>query len=154
MLNILVICTGNSCRSIIGEAVFNHLGQGRISAYSAGSHPKGRINPEALDLLQRHDINTTGLTSKSWDSLSTHAFNIVITVCDRAQQESCPSYLSKAIKIHWPTLEPSHVAGGDKERHAAFEATYKIFAQRIEHLLALSLDPINPETLSALSAIE
>lgn len=155
MLNILVVCTGNSCRSIIGEAVFNHLGQGRIKAFSAGSKPKGRINIKALDLLERHGLNTHGLSSKSWDSLDRQHFNIVITVCDNAAQEICPSYLTAAIKVHWATIEPSHINGGNKEILTAFENTYKTFEQRITKMLALPLDKMNNNELkNKLNAID
>jgi len=154
MLNILVICTGNSCRSIIGEAVFNHLGQGRIKAFSAGSKPKGQINTGALSLLQRHGLNTQDLFSKSWNSLDKQAINIVITVCDNAAQEPCPVYLNSAIQIHWATTEPSHTKGGDNEILNAFENTYKIFEQRIAKMLSLPLDKMNSKELTrALNAI-
>jgi len=155
MLNILIVCTGNSCRSIIGEAVFNHLGQGRIKAFSAGSNPKGRVNTGALNLLQRHELNTRNLSSKSWDILENQPFNIVITVCDNAAQETCPVYLSSAVKIHWTTAEPSHTKGGDNEILNAFEQTYKIFEQRIATMLALPLDKMNRTELTReLNAIE
>ncbi len=155
MLNILIICTGNSCRSIIGEAVFNHLGQGRIRAFSAGSKPKGQINTGALTLLERHGLNTRDLCSKSWNSLDRQPFNIVITVCDNAAQETCPAYLSSALKIHWPTEEPSHTQGGGNEMLTAFENTYKIFEQRITKMLALPLDRMNSNELAKeLNAID
>ena len=154
MLNILVICTGNSCRSIIGEAIFNHLGQGRIKAFSAGSKPKGRVNAKALDLLTRHGLNTQDLFSKSWHNLDKQAFDIIITVCDNAAKETCPAYLTTAVKIHWATIEPSHVEGGDKEVLTAFEKTYITFEQRINKMLTLPLDQMNSkELISELAAI-
>ena len=93
MLNILVICTGNSCRSIISEALFNHLGNGRIKAFSAGSQPLGRLNAGAIALLQRHGIATEGFSSKSWEAFENQPIDIVITVCDNAAGETCPVYL-------------------------------------------------------------
>lgn len=155
MLNILVICTGNSCRSIIGEAIFNHLGQGRIKTFSAGSKPKGRVNAEALDLLKRHGLNTEGLSSKSWHSLSKQTFDIIVTVCDNAANEICPAYLTSALRIHWTTIEPSHVMGRNKERLIAFENTYNTFEQRIIKMLALPLEKANNNELAReLTAID
>ena len=147
MLKILVICTGNSCRSIIGEALLNHLGQDRIKAFSAGSHPKGRLNAGAVALLQRHAIATEGLSSQSWDSLDDQPFDIVITVCDSAAGETCPVYLRPIPKAHWGTFDPGHVKGSEEEVLAAFENTYKTFTQRITKMLALPLEEKSPEEL-------
>lgn len=149
MINILVICTGNSCRSIIGEALFNHFGQGRIQAFSAGSKAKGRVNSQAIALLKRHGVDTEGLFSKSWDSLNTQRFDIMISVCDRAAGETCPSYLSSSLKVHWGIIELSHVKGGDAAVFTAFEETYQVFRQRITKILALPLHEISTEDLQA-----
>ena len=155
MLNILVICNGNSCRSIIGEAIFNHLGKGRINAFSAGCNPKGRVNSGALELLQRHGLNIEGLSSKSWYSLSHQPFDIIITVCDNAAKETCPSYLTPALKAHWEAHEPSHTVGGEKEIKMAFENTFIIFEQRINRILALPLEKMNSNDLAnALKTID
>lgn len=154
MLTILVVCSGNSCRSVIGEAIFNHLGQGRIQAFSAGSKAKGKVNPQAIALLKRHGVSTLGLSSKSWNSLDNNQFDIIITVCDRAANEICPSYLSSAIQIHWTTTEPSHVKGGNGAILAALENTYQVFEQRISRMLALPLcEMSDTELVSKLSAI-
>lgn len=139
MLKVLVICSSNSCRSVIGEALLNHLGKGRIQAFSAGSKAKGMIKGQALDLLKRHGISTEGLSSKSWNSLNSLHFDIIITVCDKAANETCPSYLDSALKLHWATTEPSHVNGGHQAKLAALENTYQIFEQRISQMLALPL---------------
>ncbi|RLA19514.1 MAG: arsenate reductase ArsC [Gammaproteobacteria bacterium] len=147
MIKILVICTGNSCRSVIGEALLNHFGNGWIQAFSAGSKAKGTINPQAIALLERHGVSTRGLSSKSWDSLSKQQFDIIITVCDRAASETCPSYLNSAVNIHWETIEPSHVKGGNEAMLAAFENTYQIFEQRISRMLALPLGELPAEEL-------
>ena len=149
MLKILVICTGNSCRSVIGEALFNHFGQGRIQAFSAGSKAKGRVNIQAIALLERHGVNTQDLSSKSWESLDQQQFDIMISVCDRAAGETCPSYLSSALKVHWGTIEPSHVEGGDGAVLTAFEETYQIFKQRITKMLALPLGELSNADLQA-----
>ena len=148
MLNILVICTGNSCRSIIGEALFNHLGQDRVKAFSAGSQPLGRLNAGAVALLQRHGISTEGFSSKSWEAFENHAIDIAITVCDNAAGEICPLYLRPVPKAHWGLSDPGHVKGADEEVKAAFEATYRAMERRINLMLALPLEDMSSEALA------
>lgn len=147
MLNILVICTGNSCRSIIGEALFNHLGQGRVKAFSAGSQPLGRLNAGAVALLQRYGISTEGFSSKSWEAFENQAIDIAITVCDNAAGEICPLYLRPVPKAHWGLSDPGHVKGADEEVKAAFEATYRAMERRINLMLALPLEDMSSEAL-------
>ena len=147
MLNILVICTGNSCRSIISEALFNHLGKGRIKAFSAGSQPLGRLNAGAVALLQRHRVATDGLSSKSWEAFENQAIDVVITVCDNAAGETCPVYLRPSPKAHWGLSDPGHVKGTVDEVKAAFEATYRAVEQRINLMLALPLEDMSSEAL-------
>jgi arsenate reductase len=147
MLNVLVICTGNSCRSIIGEALFNHLGKGRIKAFSAGSQPLGRLNAGAIALLQRHEISTEGFSSQSWEAFENQPIDIVITVCDNAAGEICPVYLNPAPKAHWGLSDPGHVKGTDEEVKAAFEATYRAVERRINKMLALPLEDMSSEAL-------
>ena len=147
MLNILVICTGNSCRSIISEALFNHLGKGRIKAFSAGSQPLGRLNAGAVALLQRHGVATDGLSSKSWEAFENQAIDVVITVCDNAAGETCPVYLRPSPKAHWGLSDPGHVKGTVDEVKAAFEATYRTVEQRINLMLALPLEDMSSEAL-------
>lgn len=149
MLNILVICTGNSCRSIIGEALFNHLGKGRIKAFSAGSQPLGRLNVGAIALLQRHGIATEGLSSKSWETFENQPVDIAITVCDNAAGETCPVYLHSTTRAHWGLSDPGHVKGTDDEVKAAFEATYRALERRINLMLALPLEDMSSEALVA-----
>lgn len=154
MLNVFVICTGNSCRSVMGEALFNHLGQGRIKAYSAGSHPIGRTNKGALATLKRHDLPTEGYTSQSWDDFEDTPMDFVITVCDSAAGESCPVYLSKAVKAHWGVSDPGHVEGTEEQKVAAFEETFAILKLRVNNMLALPLESMSSEALAKeLSAI-
>jgi len=148
MINVFVICTGNSCRSVLGEALFNHLGAGRVQAFSAGSHPKGKIKPAALSTLQRHGLITQELKSQSWNEFADQPMDIVITVCDNAAGESCPVYLNNAIKVHWGLAEPSNIQGPEDEIIAALEQTYKILEQRIKKMLSLSLESMSPEQLS------
>jgi arsenate reductase (thioredoxin) len=147
MYKILILCTGNSCRSIIGEALLNHLGKGRIEAYSAGSHPTGRVNPNALAILNEHGIPTTGFSSKSWAALESVPIDIVITVCDRAAGETCPAYLGKALKAHWGLPDPAGVTDSEQEVKAAFQATYDALKRRVERLLALPLESLSEQKL-------
>ena len=149
MLNILVICTGNSCRSIISEALFNHLGNGRVKAYSAGSQPLGRLNAGAVALLQRHGISTDGLSSKSWEKFENEAIDVAITVCDNAAGEICPAYLQTTNRAHWGLSDPGHVKGTDEVVTAAFEATYRAVERRINAMLALPLEELSGEALVA-----
>ena len=147
MLNILVICTGNSCRSIISEALFNYLGKGRIKAFSAGSQPLGRLNAGAIALLQRHGISTEGLSSKSWEAFENQPIDVAITVCDNAAGETCPVYLRPTPKAHWGLSDPGHIKGTDDEVETAFEATYRAVKRRINKMLALPLEDMSSEAL-------
>ncbi|MDO9423489.1 MAG: arsenate reductase ArsC [Methylobacter sp.] len=154
MLNVFVICTGNSCRSVLGEALFNHLGQRRIKAFSAGSHPIGRINTGALATLKRHGLPTEGYKSQSWEDFEDKAMDIVITVCDNAAGETCPVYLSKAVRAHWGVSDPGHVEGTENEKIAAFEKIFGILEQRVKKMLTLPLETMSPKELtSELNAI-
>jgi len=148
MLNILVICTGNSCRSVLGEALLNHLGQGRIIAFSAGSNPVGKVNSDALATLQRHGLATDRYRSQSWHEFTEKAIDIVITVCDNAVGEVCPSYLHSAIRGHWGLSDPSHVNGSEGELIAAFEETYRALEIRIQKMLALPIESMASDQLS------
>jgi len=148
MINVFVICTGNSCRSVLGEALFNHFGSGRIQAFSAGSHPKGRIKPKTLATLQRHGLPTQALKSQSWDEFADQPMDIVITVCDNVASETCPVYLNNAIRVHWGLAEPNHFENTESEIVAALEKTYWILKQRINKMLALPLESMSPEELT------
>lgn len=136
MMNILFLCTGNSCRSILSEATFNHLAPPQWRALSAGSQPAGRLHPRALALLARKGIATEGCYSKSWDALPVTP-DIVITVCGGAAGETCPAYLAPVLRAHWGVDDPSHVVGTEEEIEAAFEEAYRIIRARIEAFLAL-----------------
>jgi arsenate reductase len=148
MFTVFVICTGNSCRSVMGEALFNHFGQGRIKAFSAGSHPLGKINQDTLATLARHGLPTEGYTSQSWDDFADQPMDIVITVCDGAAGEACPLYLTKAVRAHWGVPDPSHVNGTDTEKLDAFEQTFATLELRIKKMLALSLETLSPDDLT------
>ncbi|MGR9073328.1 MAG: arsenate reductase ArsC [Gammaproteobacteria bacterium] len=149
MLNILVVCTGNSCRSVLGEALINHLGKGRIRAFSAGSHPIGRINEGALATLKRHGLPTDGYRSQSWEEFEGQPLDIVITVCDSAAGEACPVFLTRAVRGHWGLADPGHVQGGNEEIVAAFERTFRTLELRINRMLELPLETMPKDTLSA-----
>lgn len=144
-LSVLVLCTGNSCRSILAEVLFNELGEGRFRAYSAGSQPIGKINPGAIQKLQDKGHRTDGLSSKSWDAFSgadAPDIDIVITVCDSAAGESCPLWNNSPVTVHWGIPDPAHASTA--EAGAAFEQTYQQLRSRIEQVLELPLDSLDP----------
>jgi arsenate reductase len=136
VLTILFLCTGNSCRSILSEATFNHLAPANLRAISAGSQPAGALHPRAVALLQAKGISTDGYFSKSWDGLPVTP-DIVVTVCASAAGETCPVYLGPVLRTHWGVDDPGHVVGSEDEITAAFERTYAIVRARIEAFLAL-----------------
>ncbi|CAG9932490.1 arsenate reductase ArsC [Candidatus Nitrotoga arctica] len=138
-MNVLFLCTGNSCRSILGEAIFNHLAPAGWRAMSAGSKPTGKVHPRSLALLASAGISTGGYYSKSWDNLPT-APDIVITACASAARETCPAYLGPVLRTHWGVEDPAHATGTDEEIDAAFMETYRILRARIEAFFALNLD--------------
>ena len=140
-MNVLFLCTGNSCRSILGEATFNHLSPVGWSAMSAGSHPTGYVHPRSLALLAGERIATDGLHSKSWDGLP-RIPDIVITVCSSAAGETCPAYLGPVLRTHWGVDDPAHATGTDAEIDAQFMRAYRTLRNRIEALLALPLDEL------------
>jgi arsenate reductase len=140
-MNILFLCTGNSCRSILAEAVFNYLAPVGWCAMSAGSQPTGQVHPRSLALLAREGIPTEGLHSKSWDNLPVTP-DIVITVCSGAAGETCPAYLGPVLRAHWGVEDPAHATGTDDEIDAAFATAYRILRSRIEAFLALPLAEI------------
>ncbi len=132
MKRILVLCTGNSCRSIMAEALINSLGAGRYEAVSAGSNPAGYVHPKSVETLKRHSIGVTNPTSKSWDDFAGKHFDLVITVCDAAAAESCPAFLGKHEKLHWSTPDPAKATGTEEEINAAFNEAFNLLKQRIE----------------------
>jgi len=140
-VNVLFLCTGNSCRSIISEATFNHLAPAGWKAISAGSRPAGQLNSGALALLAQKGIPAEGCYSKSWEDLPATP-DIVITVCGSAAGETCPAYLGPVLRSHWGVDDPSHVVGSKEEIDAAFERAYAILRARIEAFLALPLDQL------------
>ncbi len=139
---VLFLCTGNSCRSILAEATFNHLAPAGWTAMSAGSKPTGQVHPRSLALLAREGISTEGYHSKSWDNLPLPPNvtpDVVITVCSNAAGETCPVYLGRVVRSHWGVEDPAHATGTDAEIDAAFMTAYRILRARIEAFLALPL---------------
>jgi len=132
MKNILVLCTGNSCRSVMAEALINHLGKGELSAMSAGSFPAGYVHPKSLETLQRHDIEVTNPRSKSWDEFANLTFDYVITVCDQAANETCPVFFGEYKKLHWSTPDPAKAEGDEDTVNNAFDEAYQMLKERIE----------------------
>ncbi|MCI0749873.1 MAG: arsenate reductase ArsC [Nevskiales bacterium] len=138
--HVLVLCTGNSVRSIMGEALLNHLGRGRFHAFSAGSHPRGAVHPLALTLLEQHGLPTADLRSKSWDEFSrpdSPAMDLVITVCDAAANEVCPVWSGVPVQVHWGLPDPARVRGSEAEQRQAFQGAYERLEARIKRLVAL-----------------
>lgn len=149
-LNILVLCTGNSARSILGEALFNHLGVGRVRAFSAGSRPSGQVHPVALETLARHGVplpRGEAPRSKSWDEFAAPdapRFDYIVTVCAGAAGEACPVWPGRPATAHWGIADPAHVEPL-AARQAAFETAYRQLERRIRAFLALPLETMSPQ---------
>ncbi len=138
--NVLFLCTGNSARSIMAECLLNRLGQGRFKAYSAGSHPTGKVNPYALELLRRFKHPTDGLSSKDWAEFATAdaaRMDFVITVCDRAAREVCPAWPGQPISAHWGFPDPARFRGSEEETRAVFADLYRRISDRVSEFAAL-----------------
>lgn len=140
MIRVLFLCTGNSARSIIAEALLNARGQGRFEAFSAGSHPRGTVHPLAVDVLRRHHIPVDDHPrSKSWHEFSTPggpSFDVVVTVCDRAAGEVCPVWQGDPIKIHWSIDDPAGAVGSEEEKARAFDTAFRELEARIAAFIA------------------
>lgn len=149
--NVLFLCTGNSARSILAEAVLNGIG-GRFQAFSAGSQPKGQVHPLALKVLRREGYGIEGLRSKSWTEFEqpgAPALDFVFTVCDNAAGEACPFWPGRPMTAHWGLEDPAAVAGADFEKEAAFAAALRFVRNRIEAFTSLPLDSIDGPSLGA-----
>ena len=146
-MRILFMCTANSCRSILSEAMFNHLAPEGIQAFSAGSFPKGQVLPRSSSTLQQAGISIAGLSSKGNEAFESNPPDIVITVCDKAAGEACPVYFGPAIKAHWGLEDPSEVVGDEAAISAAFNATLTLIEKRCRALLALPLDQLDSASL-------
>ncbi len=149
--NVLVLCTGNSARSILGEALFNHLGGGRIRAFSAGSQPSGTVNPVALETLEKHGVPLPEVRSKSWDEFAAPGapqFDFIFTVCASSAGEACPIWPGHPVTAHWGINDPAHVEPL-AARRAAFETAYQQLEKRITAFIKLPL-----ETMSTVTVVE
>ena len=148
--NVLFLCTGNSARSIMAEAILNSIGRGKFNAYSAGSHPTGRISPFALSLLERRNHDVSDLRSKDWLEFADEdapIMDIVITVCDRAAGEVCPVWPGQPVTAHWGMPDPAAVVGSDAEKTLAFANVYRELTTRLEILVALPMQQLDRLTL-------
>lgn len=149
--NALFLCTGNSARSILAEAILQKAGKGRFKAYSAGSHPKGDVHPYAVDLLKGLDYPTEGFRSKSWDEFAVPgapAMDFVFTVCDDAAGEACPVWPGQPMSAHWGIPDPAAATGTEAERRAAFLEAYRLLNNRISVFTSLPLESIDRLSLT------
>ncbi|MCP5380802.1 MAG: arsenate reductase ArsC [Kordiimonadaceae bacterium] len=146
-MKILLICTHNACRSIIGEAVFNKIAFPRIETKSAGSSPRGSVHPLTIKHLERHGYDTSKLTSKSWDDFADWEPNVVITLCDQAAGETCPVYFGKSLKIHWGLPDPSKE---DKNEYKNFDRTIETLEKRVHGLLNNNFENMSKDDLMLL----
>ena len=148
--NVLFLCTGNSARSIIAEAIMNREGAGRFKGYSAGSQPMGRVHPLTVHLLQRLNYDVSSFRSKSWSEFAEAGapeLDFVFTVCDNAANESCPYWPGQPMTAHWGVPDPAAVAGNDAERNLAFADTYRMLSQRITIFANLPLSSLDAVSL-------
>ena len=151
-LNVLFLCTGNSARSILAESILRKDGAGRFHAFSAGSHPKGAVNPFALKVLEAHDYPTEGLRSKSWDEFAAPGapmMDFVFTVCDTAAGEACPIWPGQPMTAHWGIEDPAAVEGTDIHKEAAFDLAIRYLMNRISGLRRLPMRSLDTMSLNA-----
>lgn len=144
--NVLFLCTGNSARSILAESILNSLGRGRFKGYSAGSHPAGRVNPFAVELLASTGLPTSGLRSKNWSEFAEHGspkMDFIITVCDNAAGEVCPVWPGQPVTAHWGVADPAAVEGSDEDKRRAFRDAASILRRRIELLVNLPMSKLD-----------
>jgi protein-tyrosine-phosphatase len=159
--NVLFLCTGNSARSILAESIMNRWGKGQFRGFSAGSHPNGKVNPLALDLLRSFDFPIEGVRSKSWDEFAGPGgihFDFVITVCDNAAGEACPVWPGMPITAHWGIPDPAAVEGSEIEKKSAFTQAFRAMDRRIKLFLSLPIASIDQmrikERMDAIGKIE
>ena len=152
VFNVLFLCTGNSARSILGEALLNFAGGGAFKAYSAGSHPGGKVNPFALELLEKNGIPVAGLRSKSWDEFAVAGapeFDFIFTVCDSAAAETCPVWPGHPVSAHWGIPDPAAVEGSDDAKRRAFREAFLVMQRRIALFVNLPLAKLDGSALKS-----
>ena len=153
-MKFLFLCTGNSCRSILSEVLFNSRAPEGWTAYSAGSKPTGKVHPLTIKTLENLGLSTEGLASKTIDDCEQYQLDVVITVCDQAAQEACPLYLGSAIKAHWGLADPSHLELPEDEKLKAFLVTVAHINKRLDALFALDVNSLTrPELIAAINQI-
>jgi arsenate reductase (thioredoxin) len=148
--NVLILCTGNSARSILGEALVERWGQGRFRGFSAGSHPKGRVHPLALELLEHEGFTTEGLRSKSWDEFAAAGappLDFIFTVCDNAAGEACPVWPGHPMTVHWGIDDPAAADGSDEEKRLAFRKAFDELQRRVRAFIDLPIGSLDPREL-------
>lgn len=148
--NVLFLCTGNSARSILAEALLNHLGKGRFRAFSAGSHPAGKVNPFAIELLEKNRLPVADMRSKSWDefvALGAPEFDFVFTVCDNAAGEVCPAWPGQPMTAHWGIEDPAAVEGSDEAKRKAFAQAFSQLNRRLSIFISLPMEKLDKLTL-------
>jgi protein-tyrosine-phosphatase len=149
-LNVLFLCTGNSARSIMAEAILNREGRGKFRAFSAGSQPTGKVNPLAINLLRKLNYDVSALRSKSWDEFATPdapPLDFVFTVCDDAANEACPIWPGQPMSAHWGLPDPAKATGNDAERALAFDDCFRMLNQRISIFVSLPLENLSKLSL-------
>jgi len=149
--NVLFLCTGNSARSIMAECLMEHWGKGRFHACSAGSHPTGKVNPLAIEMLAKARLRTDGLRSKAWDEFAAPGapnLDFVFTVCDQAAGEICPVWPGKPITAHWGIPDPAAVIGSDEQRQRAFREAFRVLENRIKLFASLPVEKLDRLTLT------
>lgn len=154
-MNVLFLCTGNSARSILAEAYLNAAGKGRFVAYSAGSHPAGKVNPFALELLHSLGIPSVGLRSKSWEefaAIGAPRMDVILTVCDSAAGEVCPVWPGRPISAHWGVADPAAATGNDDDKRKAFAAALAALKERIDRLLSLPSGKVDRDALTRITS--
>ena len=152
-VNILFLCTGNACRSIIAEALFRHVAPQGVAVQSAGSEPTGTVHPRALAVLQKAGIPTEGLYSKSWDGLAGIP-DVVITLCADAAGEACPLSFGTVVRSHWGMPDPAKATGDEKTIRAAFDSTFAVLKKRVEALARLRFDALKADAQTVQKALD
>jgi len=148
--NVLILCTGNSARSILGEALIGHWGRGRFRGFSAGSQPKGRVHPLALDLLEHEGLAIEGLRSKSWEEFAAAdapPLDFIFTVCDNAAGEACPVWPGHPMTVHWGIDDPAAAQGSDAQQRLAFRKAFEELERRIRAFIQLPVESLDPREL-------